>query len=257
MTPPPFVLALSILVVCTGSAGADCARSQGETARAASAVDGRTILLEDGREVLLAGLAPGPASPEARLRLEQLVAGKALRLDGLAGEPDRYGRHAAFPTLGGSEAPVQYDLLREGLARATGPAGTPGCLTALLTQEKQARAAGLGLWSDPVYEVRQADRPETIGRGRFLLVEGKPLSVRESGGTIYVNFGRRWSEDFTLTIPKRLERRFAAAGIPPRALTGRSLRVRGIVEERGGPWIEAVRPDQIEIAEAQESRPQR
>jgi hypothetical protein len=31
------------------------------------------------------------------------------------------------------------------------------------------------------------------------------LSVRESGATIYVNFGRRWTEDFTVTILKRNE----------------------------------------------------
>ncbi len=39
--------------------------------------------------------------------------------------------------------------------------------------------------------------------GRFAVVEGKVLSVRESGNLIYVNFGRRWSEDFTVTIAKR------------------------------------------------------
>ena len=30
-------------------------------------------------------------------------------------------------------------------------------------------------------------------QGRFALVEGKVVSVRESGATIYVNFGRRWT----------------------------------------------------------------
>jgi len=34
-------------------------------------------------------------------------------------------------------------------------------------------------------------------RGRFSLVEGKVLSVREAGATIYLNFGRRWSEALT------------------------------------------------------------
>jgi len=29
------------------------------------------------------------------------------------------------------------------------------------------------------------------------------LSVRESGGTIYMNFGRRWSQALTVTILKR------------------------------------------------------
>jgi hypothetical protein len=82
------------------------------------------------------------------------------------------------------------------------------------------------------------------------------VSVRESGSTIYVNFGQRWSEDFTVTIQKRNERNFAAAGLDPKSLQGRRVRVRGWVEERGGadgnkggsPWIDAAHPEQIEIA---------
>ena len=57
-------------------------------------------------------------------------------------------------------------------------------------------------------------------RGRFAVVEGKVLSVRESGGTIYVNFGRRWTEDFTVTALKRNERTFADAGLELKKLEG-------------------------------------
>ena len=85
--------------------------------------------------------------------------------------------------------------------------------------------------------------------GHFALVEGKVVSVRESGATIYVNFGRRWSTDFTVTILKRNARNFTAAGIEPKTLAGRRVRVRGWIEERGGPWIEAVRPEQIELTD--------
>ena len=107
------------------------------------------------------------------------------------------------------------------------------------------------LWSDPYYVIQQAENPTKVlaERGRFTLVEGKVLSVRESGGTIYVNFGRRWSEDFTVTILKRNERAFTVAGIEPKKLAGRRIRVRGFIEERGGPWIEASRPEQIELVE--------
>jgi hypothetical protein len=70
-----------------------------------------------------------------------------------------------------------------------------------------------------------------------------------------VNFGRRWSEDFSVTIQKRNERNFAAAGLDVKGLAGRRVRVRGWVEARGSagsntggsPWIEAARPEQIEI----------
>jgi hypothetical protein len=80
-----------------------------------------------------------------------------------------------------------------------------------------------------------ADNPADVlaERGRFALVEGKVVSGRESGATIYVNFGRRWTEDFTATILKRNERSFATAGLEPKRLAGRRVRVRG--------WVEAAR----------------
>ena len=91
----------------------------------------------------------------------------------------------------------------------------------------------------------RASRPN---KGRFTLVEGKVVSVRESGGTIYVNFGRRWNESFTVTISRSaMSGSFPAAGMEPRSLAGRRVMVRGWIEERGGPWIEAAAPDQIEI----------
>ena len=83
--------------------------------------------------------------------------------------------------------------------------------------------------------------------GQFALVEGQVLSVRESGATIYVNFGRRWTRDFAVTIPKREARMFAAAGIEPKSLERRRIRVRGILERRNGPMIDVVAPEQIEL----------
>ena len=121
----------------------------------------------------------------------------------------------------------------------------------LLARERAARAANLGLWADPYYVIRPADDAAAVAaeRGRFAIVEGKVLSVRESGATIYVNFGRRWTQDFTVTIAKRNESAFTSAGLEPKRLQGRRVRVRGYVEQRGGPWVEATRPEQIELAE--------
>jgi hypothetical protein len=127
--------------------------------------------------------------------------------------------------------------------------GDPICARELLAREQAARAAKLGLWAEPVYVIGKAEEPGEVlkSRGSFALVEGTVLSVRESGGTIYVNFGRRWSEDFTVTIAKRNERVFSAAGLAPKSLSGRRVRIRGWIEERGGPWVEAARPEQIEV----------
>jgi endonuclease YncB( thermonuclease family) len=220
------------------------------TAQVRSVIDGRTVQLTDGREVRLAGIE---APESTRAALDMLVSGRKVVLRKLGAETDRYGRVVALMTLQPEDAgeTVQQTLLAQGHARVSGSIGDKACADALLTVEKTARAAGLGLWADPPYLMKKAEDPEGIlaVRGRFAVVEGKVLSVRESGATIYVNFGRRWSEDFTVTVLKRNERNFTAAGLELKKLAGRHVRVRGTVEERGGPWIEAARPGQIEITE--------
>jgi endonuclease YncB( thermonuclease family) len=225
--------------------------------RAQGAVDGRTIRLADGREVRLVGLdVPAPA--EARAMgigdgrvLAALVEGKDITLKHLTPANDRYGRVLAWAVVPaqGAEEDIAAALLTRGEARVSIPPDGRACVAPLLAAERTARAGKLGLWGDPRYESKRAQNPGEIAaaRGRFSLVEGPVLSVRESGGVIYVNFGRRWTEDFTVTISKRNERLFVAAGLAPKVLQGRSVRIRGVVEERGGPWIEVVRPEQIEI----------
>ena len=214
-------------------------------------IDGRTVQLTDGREVRLAGIE---APESAKAALETLVSGHDIVLRKLGAETDRYGRVVALVAVQPEDAggqTVQQTLLAQGHARVSATIGDKACADAFLSAEKAARAAGLGLWADPHYLMRKAEDPAGIlaVRGRFAVVEGKVLSVRESGATIYVNFGRRWSEDFTVTVLKRNERTFTAAGLELKKLAGRHVRVRGTVEERGGPWIEAARPGQIEIAE--------
>jgi endonuclease YncB( thermonuclease family) len=215
-------------------------------------LDARTIVIEAG-QVRLAGIEPAAAAHDepARLALAEELAGRPVVLRSLKAETDRYGRIVAhvFVDRAGSERWIQSELLARGVARVAARTGDRACANELLARERTARDAKLGLWAEPYYSVRRAEDPAAIAveRGRFAIVEGKVLSVRESGGTIYVNFGRRWSEDFTVTIPKRNERSFAAAGLEPKRLEGRRVRVRGFVEERGGPWIEAGRPEQIEL----------
>lgn len=219
-----------------------------------SVTDGRTVTLGDGRELRLAGLeVPGDDGngTAARMALEKRVVGQEVRLLRMGPESDRYGRLLAGIAAVGSDSPVQLELLAEGHALAATSAANTGCGTAFLSAEKAARVSGLGLWKAANYAKISAEDPAGIlaFRGRFAVVEGKVLSVRESGGTIYVNFGRRWSEDFTVTTLKRNERTFEAAGMPLKKLAGQRVRIRGTVEERGGPWIEAIHPGQIEVAE--------
>jgi len=233
------------------------------TGKSTRVVDGRSFVLGDGREVQLAAIeVPATLQPDsssaaagvaARDRLAMLLEGAEVTLKRADTETDRYGRMPAFAFVSRDNElrSLQAEMLAAGHARVGVRVGSRDCAGDLLAQEKAARAAKLGLWNDPYYVMKQADHPTEVlaGRGHFALVEGKVASVRPSGATIYVNFGRRWSEDFTVTILKRNERSFAAAGIDPNKLAGRRVRVRGWIEQRGGPWIEAARPEQIEVAD--------
>jgi endonuclease YncB( thermonuclease family) len=216
-------------------------------------IDGRTFIIADGSEVRLAAIEVPANANDAKLTLEDLVHGKKIEMRSASATPDRYGRRVAqvFLADGNTSTWAQGELIARGHARVSARVGNAACAEELLRRERAARQAKLGLWGDPYYVIQRADNPAAVlaERGRFTIVEGDVVSVRESGGTIYVNFGRRWSEDFTVTIAKRNEPILAAGGLVPKTLAGRRVRVRGWVEERGGPWIEVTRPEQIELVE--------
>jgi endonuclease YncB( thermonuclease family) len=207
---------------------------------AASVTDGRTFRAADGREVRLAGIeTPGP-----KTALEALVAGKNVTLKKAGAGEDRYGRTVAFGYLG--DAFIQQRLLEDGYAYVAGRVGSKPCGDALFAAEKRAREAKRGLWADPELGPKSAANRDEIARvkGQFAVVEGTVLSVRESGGAVYLNFGTYYTRDFSVMMLKR-----NAARIAPRQLEGKQVRVRGVVEMRRGPFVEVARPEQIELIE--------
>jgi endonuclease YncB( thermonuclease family) len=234
--------------------GSACRLSLIGTGKVATILDGRDFALDDGREVRVAAVevpTRGRPGAAAKAALERLLAGQTVELRQPAPAADRYGRILAQVFLAGEKEgrAVAHELLAQGNARVGTHVGSPACAAELLAREQSARAAKLGLWVDPYYVIRGAESgAELLGeRGRFTVVQGKVLSVRESGGTIYMNFGRRWSDALTVTILKRHERIFTQAGLPLKSLQNRFVRVRGWVDERNGPRIEASYPEQIEL----------
>lgn len=233
------------------------------TGRAKSVIDGRTLRLDDGREIRLAAIEvaevlPAEADAEraragraAQAALAELSLGRDL-LFRQAAPLDRWGRIVAYgyAKQGEGEQSLQRELLARGHARLAARVEEAACLEPWRAAERAARRAALGLWGDPHYSVQAAETPAAIAmrRGRFTVVEGEVVSVRETGGTIYVNFGRRWSESFTAIILKRNAAALAAAGLDPTRFAGRRVEVRGFVEMRGGPRIEVTRPEQIAVA---------
>jgi len=244
------MLAGLMLAGLTGPAMAGgCAfEPQGE-GRVDAVADDTGFRLSDGREVRLAGIEPVNSDRANRASaLAAIVAGHDVILRGEDDAPDRYGRQTALVFLDGSETSVQGQLLANGEALVSATITDKECASILAAAEALARQAKQGTWADPA-AIKNAESPGDIlaGIGRFTLVEGRVLSVRQAGATTYLNFGRNWTRDFAVTISRRMLPSFAAAGIVLKSLENRRIRVRGWVEARGGPRIEALRVGQIEL----------
>lgn len=232
-----------------------------------SVTDGDTVVLDDGRVVRMIGTqAPKlplgregfptwPLAPEAKAALEAMVLSRQVRL-GYGGERvDRYGRalaHLLVETADG-EVWAQLAMVQRGLARVYSFPDNRACVGQLFEAERRARTDRLGIWADPYYSVRAADRPEALLQrtGQYELVEGRVLLADESGGRIYLNFGRFWKEDFTAVIEGPALRLFAKDGRDPLSLEGALVRIRGWVDDRDGPRIEVTHPEQIEVLASQ------
>jgi endonuclease YncB( thermonuclease family) len=236
----------------------DCDGGSVGPAVPARVIDGRSLVLADGREVRLAAIEtvlPVPGD-EDEARVAAALAAKAAletllldrEIDVLVTGADRYGRLTAyvFARTPSGEVLVQRELVAAGHALVSPIAASP-CRRFLQAAEREARASRSGLWGAAYSAVKQAADPADIlaEQGRFALVQGKVASVRESAGVVYINFGQRWSNQFTATLLKRNEGAFAAGS--PKALAGHTVEVRGWIEERGGPVVEVTRPEQIEI----------
>jgi hypothetical protein len=150
--------------------------------------------------------------------------------------------------LANSETPVQSELLRQGQALVSSDVMNKDCASLLMSAEAEARQAKRGAW-DGSAAIKNAESSDDIlaGIGRFALVEGRVLSVRQTGATTYLNFGRNWTRDFAVTISKRATPGIESAGLAIKSLEKRRIRVRGWVDARGGPRIEVLRAGQIEL----------
>ncbi|MBB5752445.1 thermonuclease family protein [Prosthecomicrobium pneumaticum] len=230
----------------------------GEAGRVAAVPDGATLVLEDGLVVRLAGLAvPGSAAdPQpaaaAREALADLALGRRVELRYSGPRRDRHGRARAHVFRVGRDGEpalwLQRALVEAGRGRFASAADDRACLVPLAAAERAARSAGSGLWHVPDYHIRAARDSSLLQQeGLYELVEGRVLSIGRAGRRIYLNFGRRWTSDFTAEIEAQAEDAFAAAGVPVETLEGRIVRVRGWIEEHGGPLVRITHPEQIEI----------
>jgi hypothetical protein len=79
------------------------------------------------------------------------------------------------------------------------------------------------------------------------IVEGKVESVATKNNRTYINFGKDWRTDFTVSIKSGDKRDFSKRGINPLDWGGKHIRVRGWLDEYNGPYIQINHPESVEI----------
>jgi endonuclease YncB( thermonuclease family) len=228
-----------------------------QTAEVSGVRDGATLRLADGREVRLAGvIAPNEidgdaeASARAASALAAFVVGKRIALYGRADRSDRYGRLTAqVASVGLEKQWIQAALVSDGALRVAPETGDVACAESLIVFEHSARANRKGLWAEPRFSTVKAEDLAALNAasGRFAVVEGSVTRVGETPGRTYLNFGRRYTEDFTIVIPRQARPAFAEAGVDLKSLRGKHVRVRGVLFSSGGPAIEIRKPASLEI----------
>lgn len=218
--------------------------------------DARSILLSDGRLLRLAGIEPfgillaGGSTSDSGLtdRLNALLSSGVMRIALVAEKADRYGRLPAMIATDRGEL-LQERAVREGLAVAFATGSTLPCFDRFLAAENLARQTRRGFWKEAGVVPAH---PEALRAriGGMAIFEGVAVSVGNRPYRTYLNFGGRWSEDVTVEIDAR-DRAAFGGEVELAKLAGRPLRVRGYVQERGGPMLAVRSPLQIETLEAE------
>jgi len=242
-----------------GGPESPCVRANDSSAKVAEVVDGDTLILVDGRQVRLAeieapkaysvraGAEIGPVAKAARDALERLVRGGRINLQFGEMRSDRHGRLLAQVFLDDGTW-LQEAMVRSGLARVRPFAGAPPCLDSLLAREREARDEARGLWQSTEFAVIAANDSSLIERiGLYVVVEGRVVSVGRGNRVDFLNFGHIWRRDFTVMVEASVSERLTEMGLSVETLAERQVRVRGVIEERGGPAIRLNHPSEIEV----------
>lgn len=225
--------------------------------RVVAVLNGKSVQLEDGETVRLAGLQvpnlaekagkmrPGQPMGEASQKaLETMVLNQPVQLSFGPSVRDRKGRLLAELTLQDGRN-IQQEMLKQGMAMVYFFPDNRTWLKPLLAFEQEARAAGRGIWAHPYWQVADAASLRDSAE-RYRLIEGVPRSIKQVGKRWFINFGEDWKTDVTAMIPERAARDYFK-GIDIAAYQGKRLRLRGWIYRYNGPMLDLLLPEQVEV----------
>lgn len=173
-----------------------------------------------------------------------------------AGPENRWGLTPGwvFVSDDGHSALLQEQLLKAGVAIfAPGHAGAE-CADALRAAETQASLARAGLWGETSPRlVYSAAAPKSFSdaSGHYVIARGRIVSLGKTRSTRYLNFGKYWKTDFTVTLKASAEddvnTALGRSGWTLDALEGQVVEIRGSVQERDGPSMVLRHPEQLVV----------
>ena len=166
------------------------------------------------------------------------------------GRTNRMGHTLAHIERQSDGSWVQGTLVRLGLALVKTSQRTPEMAEPLYALEALAREEKLGIWAENSLILSANEAEQHLNN--FHIVEGKILSAALKKNRVYLNFGSNWRDDFTVSIAPEDKRVFSKAQINPLEWNGKTVRVRGWVEDYNGAYIEIDHPEAVEIIEPEE-----
>jgi len=211
----PRLLALCLCLLWAGlsQAGTFSVIDQGRWVTVSHIYDGDTFRTTDGEKIRLLGIntpevahndEPGqPLGQKARLRLEQLIAGKSVQLRLDKDTKDTYGRTLAQIYLRDGSW-VNEILTHEGLAHVYTFVPNFHWAASLLQAEQTARSNKSGIWQDERFRMLAAGDISNRHVGQYRVVEGevsKPGPWQFRLGKLHVTVPRkyrRWFEKMPL-----------------------------------------------------------
>lgn len=235
--------------------------------------DGRIIYLTELDIPDLYGPETGDISFEGKKLLTELFQNETIHIYQLRhnteARTNRMGHQVAHIARQEDDLWAQGALLRNGLARVRTTLTYRDLAKEMLTIENTAREVSLestdnqnkeelpySLWKNPEYQIHT---PETAlkAQHRYQVIEGKIKKVATVKNVIYLNFGDNWRTDFTVTLDSKARRLFSREGLSPLEWQGKTIRVRGWLDEYNGPYITLDHPERIEFIETEPASPSR
>ncbi|MGV2977867.1 hypothetical protein AB1P65_20610 [Roseibium alexandrii] len=171
---------------------------------------------------------------------------------------NRWQMTPAMIVMNANSAPalLQKELLAAGKAIFMPQASFGACAKLLRSSEQAARRAGRGLWGQnraaPVY---WAGNPDLLlkAAGDYVIVQGRIVSLGKTPRTRYLNFGRYWKTDFTVTIARSEEDAIAMhlseIGLSFEDLAQKAVEIRGVLDVKDGPLMAWSHPEQLVVVE--------